>query len=93
MPLPATMRYVAIREPGPPDVLALAEGPVPAPKAGEVLIEVATRREPARLPAARRRVSAAAPTRRRSSASKSPAASPRCGEGVTHGRSATRSAR
>jgi len=39
-PLPATMRYVAAREPGPPDVLALAEGPVPRPQAGEVLIEV-----------------------------------------------------
>jgi putative PIG3 family NAD(P)H quinone oxidoreductase len=34
------MRYVAAREPGPPDVLAIAEGPVPQPKAGEVLIEV-----------------------------------------------------
>ena len=39
-PLPATMRYIAAREPGPPDVLAIAEGPVPQPKAGEVLIEV-----------------------------------------------------
>ena len=39
--LPATMRYVAAREPGPPDVLALAEGPVPQPMPGEVLIEVA----------------------------------------------------
>ncbi len=40
MPVPATMRYIAAREAGPPDVLAIAEGPVPAPKAGEVLIEV-----------------------------------------------------
>src|SRR5215813_10601008 len=40
MPLPATMRYVNAREPGPPDVLELAEGPVPSPRAGEVLIEV-----------------------------------------------------
>jgi NADPH2:quinone reductase len=40
MPLPATMRYIAVREPGPPDVLALAEGPRPEPNAGEVLIEV-----------------------------------------------------
>jgi len=40
MPLPATMHFVAAREPGPPDVLALAEGPRPSPKAGEVLIEV-----------------------------------------------------
>lgn len=39
-PLPATMRYVAAREAGPPDVLGLAEGPLPQPKAGEVLIEV-----------------------------------------------------
>ncbi len=38
--LPATMRYVAAREAGPPDVLSLVEGPVPQPKAGEVLIEV-----------------------------------------------------
>ena len=40
MPLPSTMRYIAAREPGPPDVLALAEGPVPVPGAGDVLIEV-----------------------------------------------------
>jgi len=38
--LPATMRYVAAREPGPPDVLTIAEGPVPKPTAGEVLIAV-----------------------------------------------------
>ena len=38
--LPSTMRYIAAREPGPPDVLAIAEGPVPQPKGGEVLIEV-----------------------------------------------------
>jgi NADPH:quinone reductase len=41
MPIPATMRYVAAREPGPPDVLAIAETAVPAAKSGEVLIEVA----------------------------------------------------
>ena len=41
MPLPSTMRYVAVREPGPPDVLVPAEGPLPVPKPGEVLIEVA----------------------------------------------------
>lgn len=41
MPLPSTMRYVAIREPGPPDVLVPAEGPLPTPRPGEVLIEVA----------------------------------------------------
>jgi NADPH2:quinone reductase len=39
-PLPATMRYVAAHEPGPPDVLAIADGALPTPKAGEVLIEV-----------------------------------------------------
>ena len=39
-PLPSTMRYIAAREPGPPDVLAIAEGPLPTPKEGEVLIEV-----------------------------------------------------
>src|SRR5678815_1415207 len=38
--LPSSMRYVAAREPGPPEVLAVAEGPLPAPKEGEVLIEV-----------------------------------------------------
>jgi len=41
MPLPSTMHHIAAREPGPPDVLAMAEGPLPQPKAGEVLIEVA----------------------------------------------------
>jgi len=38
--LPPSMRYVAGREPGPPEVLAIAEGPLPTPKEGEVLIEV-----------------------------------------------------
>src|SRR5512146_1286364 len=38
--LPSTMRYVAARELGPPEVLEIAEGAVPQPKAGEVLIEV-----------------------------------------------------
>ena len=41
MPLPATMRYVAMREPGPPDVLVPAEGPLPVLKPGDVLIDVA----------------------------------------------------
>ena len=41
MNLPATMRQVAIREPGPPDVLVAVEAPLPRPRAGEVLIEVA----------------------------------------------------
>ncbi len=38
--LPAVMRHAVAREPGPPDVLTLAEGPVPQPIAGDVLIEV-----------------------------------------------------
>ena len=41
MSIPSTMRYIAAREPGPPDVLAPAETTVPSPKADEVLIEVA----------------------------------------------------
>ena len=41
MSIPATMRHVAVREPGPPDVMHVAEGPVPQPRAGEALIEVA----------------------------------------------------
>ncbi len=41
MTLREKMRYAAIREPGPPDVLVPAEGPLPALKPGEVLIEVA----------------------------------------------------
>ncbi len=41
MPLPDKMRHIAIRVPGPPDVLVPAEGPVPVPKAGEVLVRVA----------------------------------------------------
>ncbi len=36
----ASMRVVEISAPGPPDVLRLAERPVPAPGPGEVLIEV-----------------------------------------------------
>ncbi len=35
------MRYVALRAPGGPDQLVLAEGPTPTPSAGEVLIRVA----------------------------------------------------
>ena len=41
MPLPDTMRYISMREPGPPDVLVAADGPLPQLKPGEVLIEVA----------------------------------------------------
>jgi NADPH2:quinone reductase len=35
------MRYVDITEPGPPDVLRIADGPLPQPKPGEVLVNVA----------------------------------------------------
>jgi len=35
------MRHIAVLTPGPPDVMTMAEGPVPAPRSGEVLIEVA----------------------------------------------------
>jgi D-arabinose 1-dehydrogenase-like Zn-dependent alcohol dehydrogenase len=38
--LPSTMRYIAARAPGPPDVLTMSEGALPTPKDGEVLIEV-----------------------------------------------------
>ena len=41
MTLPSSMRYVAVREPGPPEALVPAEGPLPAVKPGEVLIHVA----------------------------------------------------
>jgi NADPH2:quinone reductase len=41
MNLPATMRHVAMREPGPPDVLSIAEQPPPRPRPHEVLVEVA----------------------------------------------------
>jgi len=41
MALPSRMRYVAVTHPGPPEAMTLAEGPLPEPKAGEVLIAVA----------------------------------------------------
>ena len=41
MAVPSTMRYIAVREPGPPDVMSVVEGPVPQPRPGEVLIQVA----------------------------------------------------
>ncbi len=34
------MKYVAVREPGPPDVMHVAQAPQPLPARGEVLIEV-----------------------------------------------------
>jgi putative PIG3 family NAD(P)H quinone oxidoreductase len=39
--VPATMRYVAIDQPGPPEGMHIGQGPVPAPREGEILIEVA----------------------------------------------------
>ena len=41
MTVPTTMRHVAVTQPGPPDVMHVVDGPVPQPRAGEVLIEVA----------------------------------------------------
>ena len=41
MTLPISMPYIAVREPGPPDVLVPADGPLPTLKSGEVLIKVA----------------------------------------------------
>lgn len=41
MSLPATMRYVDHGTGGGPEVLRMAEGPVPVPAAGEILIRVA----------------------------------------------------
>ncbi len=38
--VPESMRYVEIAEPGGPEVLRLATGPVPSPGAGEVLVRV-----------------------------------------------------
>ncbi len=35
------MRHIAVRTPGPPDAMTIAESPVPKPRADEVLIEVA----------------------------------------------------
>ena len=41
MSIPARMTAIAIREPGPPDVLVPQERDVPVPKAGEVLVKIA----------------------------------------------------
>ena len=41
MTVPTTMRHVGVTQPGPPDVMHVVDGPVPQPRAGEVLIEVA----------------------------------------------------
>jgi putative PIG3 family NAD(P)H quinone oxidoreductase len=39
--LPQSMHYVAVDEPGPPERMHLARGPVPLPRQGEILVEVA----------------------------------------------------
>jgi NADPH:quinone reductase-like Zn-dependent oxidoreductase len=39
--MPSTMHHIAVREPGPPEVMTIVEGPVPTPRPGEVLIDVA----------------------------------------------------
>jgi putative PIG3 family NAD(P)H quinone oxidoreductase len=41
MALPDSMRYVAVSQPGTPDVMHVATGALPTPRADEVLIEVA----------------------------------------------------
>jgi len=41
MDLPETMRQVVAREPGPPEVLGVKQAPVPRPRRGEALIQVA----------------------------------------------------
>lgn len=41
MTLPESMRYIAIAQPGPPEAMHVAQGPVPQPHADDVLIEVA----------------------------------------------------
>jgi len=40
MSLPGVMQHIEVRAPGPPEAMTLAEGPVPQPHAGDVLIEV-----------------------------------------------------
>ncbi len=38
--LPKTMRYIEVAEPGGPEAMRLAEGPLPVPKDGELLVRV-----------------------------------------------------
>ena len=40
-PVPPTMRQIAVDQPGAPDVMHIAQAPVPAPREGEILVEVA----------------------------------------------------
>ena len=41
MPLPVSMRYIEVKEAGGPDVMRVAQGPLPALRADEVLVRVA----------------------------------------------------
>jgi putative PIG3 family NAD(P)H quinone oxidoreductase len=41
MTIPATMRHIAVEHPGGPEVMRVADGPVPTPGADDVLIDVA----------------------------------------------------
>ena len=41
MTLPQTMRFIEVAQPGGPDAMVLATGPVPQPREGEVLVRVA----------------------------------------------------
>ena len=41
MTLPPSMKHIAVTQPGSPDVMHVADGPVPQPRDDEVLIEVA----------------------------------------------------
>jgi putative PIG3 family NAD(P)H quinone oxidoreductase len=41
MTISPAMRHVAVTQPGPPDIMRIAESPVPQPRSGEVLIKVA----------------------------------------------------
>jgi putative PIG3 family NAD(P)H quinone oxidoreductase len=41
MTLPKTMRQIVVDQPGPPERMRIGDGPVPSPRPGELLIEVA----------------------------------------------------
>ena len=60
MPLPPAMTAIAISAPGGPEVLVPEERPVPHPGAGEILVKVRRRRQPAGRDAAQGPLSAAA---------------------------------
>lgn len=40
-PLPDTMKAIEISQPGAPEVLVVAERPVPVPQAGQLLVKIA----------------------------------------------------